>query len=264
MPQQPDPGDIVVTDLGITDPAIVQFLKTTETGTNLQYELRNYIDVTGRTPESKEFAKWAAGYLMENPDVSFEDLSFLNNISNSTINLPNLDVSELDGYPEFESLVQDLPNFLNTFPNVLRALSYTTGFSEKKILQLMQPGKGPKVTVIKNLKDKNGFDILGHYDKNTKTLQIDDGYVNGLSIVNSPDRYQGIGLILVIGTLHEFAHYGTHENALVPVIKNRLKDPLYEPGWYFERAIQPSTNPGVLVPENAFEWLKYYKIKPKQ
>lgn len=170
MPQQPDPGDIVVTDLGITDPAIVQFLKTTETGTNLQYELRNYIDVTGRTPESKEFAKWAAGYLMENPDVSFEDLSFLNNISNSTINLPNLDVSELDGYPEFKSLVQDLPNFLNTFPNVLRALSYTTGFSEKKILQLMQPGKGPKVTVIKNLKDKNGFDILGHYDKKYKDV----------------------------------------------------------------------------------------------
>ena len=126
----------------------------------------------------------------------------------------------------------------------------------------MQPGKGPKVIVIKNLKDKNGYDILGHYDKATKTLQIDDGYVNGLSIVNSPARYQGIGLILVISTLHEFAHFGTNENALLPVITNRIKDPGYEPGWYFEDAITP-TGVGRLMPENAFEWMKYYKIKPK-
>ena len=109
---------------------------------------------------------------------------------------------------------------------------------------------------------QRGYDILGHYDAATKTLQIDDGYVNGLSAVNSPARYQGIGLIVVIGTLHEFAHYGTNENALLPVIANRLKDPQYEPGWYFEDIIPP-VGVSRLTPENAYEWLKYYKIKPR-
>jgi len=99
--------------------------------------------------------------------------------------------------------------------------------------------------------------------KTQKHYKLMMGYVNGLSIVNSPARYQGIGLILVIGTLHEFAHYGTNENALVPVIKNRLKDPNYEPGWYFEDIIPP-VGVSRITPENAFEWLKYYKIKPKQ
>jgi len=250
----------IINFMGITDPDKQNFLLTHD---DIYEAFENYLVTNGDSPENKEFIDWAAGYLIENTSSSAQDLIFLNKMPNSSIILPNLDVSELDAYPEFKNLVKNLPNFLNRYPNVLKAISYTTGFSENKIMQLMQPGKGPKVVVIKNLKDKNGYDILGHYDKDTKTLQIDDGYVNGLSIVNSPERYQGIGLILVISTLHEFAHFGTNENALLPVIAKRLKNPGYEPGWYFEDTIAP-TGVSRLIPENAFEWMKYYKIRPKK
>lgn len=86
--------------------------------------------------------------MKDNPDVPFSELVNANNIPNLNIDLSNLDVSELDNYPEFKKLVVDLPNFLNKYPNIIKALSYTTGFTEKKIKELMQPGKGPKVKLI--------------------------------------------------------------------------------------------------------------------
>lgn len=97
----------------------------------------------------------------------------------------------------------------------------------------------------------------------SKCLRQSRDYVNGLDAVTSPARYQGIGLILVVSTLHEFAHYGTNENILLPIIAQRLKDPDYEPGWYFEDNIEPN-GVGRLKPENVYEWMKYYKIKPKK
>lgn len=33
-------------------------------------------------------------------------------------------------------------------------------------------------------------------------------------------------------------------------------------GWFFEDKIQPPGT-GNIKPENAYEWMKYYKIKPK-
>lgn len=225
--------------------------------------ITTYLTQNANSEEAREFAKWAVGYLVDFPDANVNELIINNNIPNSSINLPILDTSELTSYPAFKALVEDLPNFLNNYPNILKALEYTTGFSGKKIKQLMQPGKGPKVVVVVNLKDSKGNDITGHYEKATKTLQIDDGYVNGLSLANTPVKYQAIGLILTIATLHEFVHFGVNENALLPIIANRLKDPNYEPGWDFEGNIQPPGAPGYIQPSTAKEWLKYYKIKPK-
>ncbi|TKC10825.1 hypothetical protein FA048_11690 [Pedobacter polaris] len=212
--------------------------------------------------EVKEFGKWAVGYLDDNRDVPFSDLTEMNNIPNSTINLPNLDVSELNNYPNFKALVTDLPNFLTRYPNILKALTYTTGFSEKKIKELMQPGKGPKVVVIHNLKDNKGNDIVGHYDSRTKTLQIDNDFVNELENNKTNFNYQKLGLIVTIATLHEFVHFGRDINNL-PVEMTNIKGTIKEPGWYMEGHIQPPGAPGYLVPENAKEWLRYYRVKTK-
>lgn len=174
------------------------------------------------------------------------------------ISLPDLDVSELDNYPKFKALVVDLPNFLKKYPNILKALSHTTGFSEAKITELMQPGKGPKVVVIENLKDGAGRDILGQFDPVTKNLKIDNGYVNGIDIVQSPIRYQAIGLMLTVTTLHEFVHFGRDANQLTNKVE--VGSHKYEAGWYFEGAIAPD-GAGQLGPDTAVDWLKYYTVK---
>jgi|GEM_PF-2801761 len=174
------------------------------------------------------------------------------------ISLPDLDVSELGNYPKFKALVVDLPNFLKKYPNILKALSYTTGFTEAKITELMQPGKGPKVVVVQNLKDIHGRDILGQFDPATKNLKIDDGYVNGIDIVQTPIRYQAIGLMLTVTTLHEFVHFGRDANQLTNKVE--VGSHKYEAGWYFEGAIVPD-GVGQLGPDTAVEWLKYYTVK---
>lgn len=265
---QSDAGSIVIpastlyliSVLQITDPVQMDFL--TE-NVFISDQLATYLQTNNESTASKEFANWAIEYLTDFPDADVIELISNNNMPISTINLPNLDVSQLSNYPAFKNLVENLPSFLNSYPNILKALEYTTGFSPKKIKELMQPGKGPKVVVINNLKDNKGNDIVGHYDKNTKTIQIDNGYVDDLSAANTPVKYQAMGLMLIVATLHEFAHFGTNENSLIPVIKNRLKDPDYEPGWDFEGIIQPQSGPGYLQPSTAKEWLKYYKIKPR-
>jgi hypothetical protein len=273
-PHGPNPGNIPVYSVSLSalmnylDLTVdeINFLHTQETNdqnNSIAKALENYLLMNGLTPENIEFADWAVGYSTDFPEVDINALITNNNIPNSTINLPNLDVSELSNYPTFKNLVENLPSFLTSYPNILKALEATTGFSAKKIMQLMQPGKGPKVVVIINLKDTKGNNITGHYDKITKTLQIDNDYVNDLSLANTPTKYQAIGLILTISTLHEFVHYGTNENSLIPVIANRLRNPDYEPGWDFEGNIQPPNAPGYVQPSNVKEWLKYYKIKPK-
>ena len=178
------------------------------------------------------------------------------------LNLPDLDVSQLGNYPEFKKLVTDLPNFLKKYPNIVKALSLTTGLSEAKIIELMQPGKGPKVVVVDNLVDENGIGLSGRFDKNNKILQIDGAYVRGLDAVNSPIRYSAIGLMLTVTTLHEFVHFGRDSNNL----SDRYtvdSGGLYEAGWYFEDSIQPG-DIGRLGPETAVDWLKYYKVRPKK
>lgn len=227
--------------------------------------LETYLESNSPEPwnEKLEFAQWAIDYLNKNRDADINEMISNNNIPNSNINLPNLDVSELNNYPAFKNLVENLPSFLNNYPKVLTTLSITTNLKEKKIQELMQPGKGPKVIVVNNLKDKYGRDILGHYDRDNRILQIDDTYVSALSSANTPYKYQSIGLMLTIVTLHEFVHFGRHNQDLdvrytPPNSKND-----YEAGEYFEYNLIQNGNVGLMQPENAKEWMKYFKIRPK-
>ncbi|WEK17790.1 MAG: hypothetical protein P0Y49_13380 [Candidatus Pedobacter colombiensis] len=101
------------TDMHLSD-SEVSFLNN---NSNIVEELLNYLQA--ETLETKEFGKWAIAYLNENTDATFSELIQANDISNSTINLPILDVSELTNYPKFKALVNDLPNFLTRYPNIL-------------------------------------------------------------------------------------------------------------------------------------------------
>lgn len=223
--------------------------------------LNIYLQTYGETLENKEFAKWAVGYLMDFPDTDINKLIEVNSIPDSNINIPNLDVSELNAYPAFKALVEDLPNFLLANPKILKALEATTGFSKAKIMKLMQPGKGPKVRVVNDLRDSQGNRVIGNFNRdiNPNLLRIDAAYVSGLGSASNTFRAKELSFILLITTLHEFVHYGRATNDLSKFIN--------QPGWgdreagnYFEDKIMP---PGSsrLEPETAKEWLRYYKIR---
>ncbi|MCX2573589.1 hypothetical protein [Pedobacter sandarakinus] len=247
--------------MGITDVTKQNYLLNNN---EIYQALLNYLLDNDSTLENKEFVNWAVGYLLENPDASFNELALGNDILNSDISLPNLDVSELASYPKFKALVENLPIFLNNYPNILKAISLTTGLSEKKIRELMKPGKGPKVRVVNNLKSSDGYDILGHFNDKTKILEIDNGFINDLDIANTPTKYQGIGLILSIITLHEFVHFGRDANGLPKRMAGlRTGKGSIEAGVYFEDMIMP---PGAypLEPATADGWLRYYKITNRQ
>lgn len=220
--------------------------------------------LTSELREVKEFGRWAIGYLNENSDATFDELTVLNNIPNSSVSLPPLDVSQLTSYPKLKQLVENLPSFLNSYPNILKALSVTTGFTEKKIKQLMQPGNGPKVIVVNNLSDSQGNHVLGQYDNQNNILKIDKNYVNDLDHANTPTKYQGMGLMLTIITLHEFVHYGRDMNNLPRRMAGLVTGTgSIEAGVYFEDMIMP---PGAspIEPSTAAGWLRYYKITVRQ
>jgi len=259
--EEPTMAENLISVLGITNQDQIDFLNN-PTRNLLVNQMNSYLWLNEGSIEIQEFLKWAVGYLVDFPDAGINELITNNNIPNSNINLPILDTSELTNYPAFKALVEDLPNFLNNYPNILKALEYTTGFKQQKIMQLMQPGKGPKVVVVHNLRDSEGNKVDGHYNRTNRSLQIDDAHAIGISAINNQVQYQALGLMLTIATLHEFVHFGRHANDLPIRIKDVSGDRL-EAGWYFEGNIQPPGAPGYIQPSNAKEWLKFYKVKPK-
>lgn len=193
-----------------------------------------------------------------NPDGSFPppaDNTPCNTLKPATpitvsVSLPILDVSALSKYPKFQALASDLPNFLAKYPNITQALAYYTGFTTSDILQLMQPGKGPKVVTIPNLTDANGVGLYGHYDADTKTIQINENFAKGFEVAQSETTIQATALLLAITTLHEFVHYGRDQNKLSDLYQG------YEAGWTFEMNIDP--NKTGIDKNNAVKWINYY------
>lgn len=164
---------------------------------------------------------------------------------------PNFDVSALNKYPKFKNLASNLQSFLKKFPNVLKALKEYTGLSEVKILELMKPGKGPKIIPIPNLNYK-GNDCYGMFNKTTGTIEINENYVKGFEVAQSDAAIQATGMLLTIVTLHEFVHFGRDINSLSVDING------YEAGWMFESNISPPRGTTKIEDTNAYIWIKSY------
>ncbi|TBO44454.1 hypothetical protein [Pedobacter kyonggii] len=250
-------ANLLINLLNITD---LQKVNRLNLDPEVSGTLLDYLYNFGETNDNKDFANWALDYLLENPEVHIAELIETQTLLNNNIILPTLDISALNNHPKFKALVNDLPNFLTQYPNVLKALSLTTGMKESKIMALMQPGKGPKVVVINNLQDGNGHPVAGQFDDVNKILKIDQAYVEDLDKASTPLKYQAVGLILTITTLHEFVHFGRDANNLPKRMAGLISGKgSFEAGWYFEDII---VAPGShrIEPANAAEWLKYYRI----
>lgn len=245
----------LIGELGITDQTEVQFLQ--DNG-NVFVALNNYLNANNWSQDSKNFGRWAVEFIMENTDIGFVELVDMNNIPNSTITLPNIiDVTDLTPYPAFKSMVENLPAFLNQHPEVLNSLSRYTGFSKTKIMQLMQPGKGPKIELVSGLSN-NGQSGFGQYTPGTHILKINKELVVGLDKVQSPNRYRALGMLLAITTLHEFVHYGRDVNKMTSRIP--MNGTTYESGLMFELSISPTNNYQYIDRNNAIEWANFYKF----
>jgi Metallopeptidase toxin 3 len=221
-------------------------------------DLNGYLAANSNSQESRDFGMWVVGFIIENTDVNFTELVEMNSIPNSTITLHNIiDVTNLADYPAFKSMVENLPAFLNQNPEVLKSLSRYTGFSKTKIMQLMQPGKGPKVELVSNLTG-SGQPAFGQYTPGTYILKINKELVIGLDKVQSPNRYRALGMLLAITTLHEFVHYGRDVNKLTSRIP--MNGTTYEAGLMFELSISPLNNYQYINRNNAIEWANFYKF----
>jgi hypothetical protein len=75
--------------LGISDYAQQQFLVNNYP---LQTFINDYLTINGNTQDNKEFAKWAVGYLMENPNFDYQ--IFFNTNEFSEINNPPTNIIE--------------------------------------------------------------------------------------------------------------------------------------------------------------------------
>lgn len=267
-PSRPRPGippceeptlvEHLIYNLGITDVSQINFLNS-PLRRLLVEQLSDHLHFSNGSLESQYFVRWVIEFLLENPDVSFSELQQMNNISNSSIILPNIiDLSELTPYPAFKSIVEDLPAFLTQNPEVMRSLSRYTGFSTNKIMQLLQPGKGPKIELVSNLVGSQGQEAFGQYDRDSKKLRIKKELVVGLEKVQSPSRYRALGMLLAIVTLHEFVHYGRDVNKLTSRIP--MNGTTYEAGLIFELSISPPYNYNYIDRNNAIEWANFYKF----
>lgn len=193
---------------------------------------------------------------VENPPAPEDEIPV---VEPSEIEMTVIDTVNLQNYPKFKSIIKNIPAFLNSYPNVKKALAYYTGFSEAKITALMQPGKGPKVEVIPFLTDNYGQPVYGFYNNTTKTLQIKESWVRGLDAAQSPLTIQTTGLLLLITTFHEFVHYGRDQNKLTTKIVDPITNEIYEAGLTFEANINPSGQ--VIDHNNAIKWIKYYPFQ---
>lgn len=163
---------------------------------------------------------------------------------------PSFDVTALSKYPKFKNLASNLQNFLRKYPNVLKALKEYTGLSEAKIIELMKPGKGPKIVTKFNLTNK-GNDCYGLFNNVKGEITINENYVKGFEVAQSEAAIQATGMLLTIVTLHEFIHFGRDMNNLSLEINGN------EAGWVFETNISPR---GVTIVDetNAYIWIKSY------
>ncbi len=229
-------------------------------GNTLTLDLISYLEGNSTSPEAINFATWSMNYLALNPTYSyplFKDqfISQIADINSAPVTLPTLlDTTGLYKYPKFKQLITNLPGFLAQYPNVKKALAYYTGFSETRVMELMQPGKGPRVVVVPN--SLLGPDIMAQYNSLDKTLEIKESWVLGLQAAQSDITIQATGLLLVITTFHEFVHYGRNINKLSGDYWDPNTGIPYEAGWTFEINIDP--NAKGINRHNAINWLKFY------
>ncbi|MCX2493032.1 hypothetical protein OQX63_06085 [Pedobacter sp. PF22-3] len=93
-------ADYVITKLGIGTYEQQAFLRN-PANVEITAALADYLDRQNTiTQPDIEFGQWAVGYLVENPETLCKELIDNNTL---TVNLPNLDISELNSYPKFKA-----------------------------------------------------------------------------------------------------------------------------------------------------------------
>ena len=91
--------------------------------------------------------------------------------------------------------------------NIMRGLQLYGELTVAEIEELLTPGKGPEIYIVKSNDISNASGELIWRDKNTSTIYINQDIINLLNTAD--DNTRQAALLFVISTLlHETAHYG--------------------------------------------------------
>jgi len=103
----------------------------------------------------------------------------------------------------FERIVNNIANIVKDNPQALEAIMNTTGFSKERILEDLQPGKGPIIRISE-------IDSGGGAQGGIGGIVFDYKVIKMLSSISSSDSMtlatQVLGTALTL--LHEYGHYG--------------------------------------------------------
>lgn len=130
-----------------------------------------------------------------------------------------LDEETRKSFPKFASLVDGISMFLAGNPQVVDALIKYTGFTKEKIFEIVQPGKGPKITLATN-DDPNIRYGDGYFSASISpdnlflSRQNVSNWENNLFIGNTAKYKNALAFSLLATILHETVHYGRFINDL--------------------------------------------------
>ncbi|HAO06218.1 MAG TPA: hypothetical protein DCQ50_04310 [Chryseobacterium sp.] len=204
----------LIGELGITDQTEVQFLQ--DNG-NVFVALNNYLNANNWSQDSKDFGRWAVGYLNENRNITWLEFS-----THFIYNTPQykLDTYIRNKYPKFSSIADGLVFFLATNPKVVAALSKYSGFSKNEIMELASNGSGPNIklsneswTIIAN----GAFNAK--ISENTIFLAEDNVKMFENNFLDARTKYS-LAFSLMVTILHETVHYGRFQNGMPDPITN--------------------------------------------
>jgi len=181
-------------------------------------------------------------YVINGKQVSFDeamsyansggnsDGSNNNNVSNNNSNATNGDNSDIKfpkgedyetKYPRLISTVKQVKNYVKNNPEILKWLSYYSGYSTMEVLSQLEYGEGP--TLITEITDAE----YGETPRDASSIiKVNLKWIKGLETAKLNETIQATSFLIVATILHEFVHHGRKKNGL---------DRLYEYGKGFER-----------------------------
>ncbi|QXU43076.1 hypothetical protein [Pedobacter sp. D749] len=241
------PGQELMYTLEIYDITTRTFLNTR---IDIVSAFEAFLKTDGRSAENFVFLKWAAGYLMANTDVSFEDL--LNaEYDNATVFPANTDVvnyveleiensetrmvispQDMVKYPKLTALVKGLYNRVASNPKIIAALVKYTGFTQTSVLNDLKFDKrGPIIYVTPKEQMKTYIPKTKSYnypygrcisdDANKPFIFLNKEFIDLLEAANGANA-DALVILLATTILHEYVHWSDNNFGLSPSLAGEM------------------------------------------
>ncbi|WP_139368967.1 hypothetical protein [Elizabethkingia meningoseptica] len=160
-------------------------------------------------------------------------------------------LSDQRKYLRFTEMVKGLKSYVQNNSNILESLVKISGLTKAQVLDKLTFGKGPSISIVSNLKDKNGNVVYGKFVyKEPNSISINETYVSKLENASTNIDIEASTFLLAVTVLHEFVHYGNNATDSFPAGGK-------EAGKLFENEVYGV----VITEENATDYIISFKNK---